>query len=198
MEDLQDFISCYNTTNRHERKETWHPEKNPEGRWRKFAHKEIIERDKTSLDIFWLKDKSLADLDNLPEPQFWPCSGMPCCRPETRPCGLPQPLVGKGTPGAAFEVFLKGSGLSSGMEGNVGYQLPWRGFRGVRRSSLVVLFQAISQVNRHSDIALVWLLDTADQVDVAHTVDLISPCPRRQDLNSPKIERLTCLELIGG
>lgn len=25
-------------------------------------------RDKTSLDIFWLKDKSLADLDNLPEP----------------------------------------------------------------------------------------------------------------------------------
>ncbi len=29
---------------------------------------EQIARDKTSLDIFWLKDKSLADLDNLPEP----------------------------------------------------------------------------------------------------------------------------------
>jgi type I restriction enzyme M protein len=28
----------------------------------------MIARDKTSLDIFWLKDKSLADLDNLPEP----------------------------------------------------------------------------------------------------------------------------------
>ena len=27
-----------------------------------------LERDKTSLDIFWIKDKSLADLDNLPEP----------------------------------------------------------------------------------------------------------------------------------
>jgi hypothetical protein len=26
------------------------------------------ERDKTSLDIFWLKDKSLVDLDNLPSP----------------------------------------------------------------------------------------------------------------------------------
>jgi type I restriction enzyme M protein len=26
-------------------------------------------RDKTSLDIFWLKDKSLSDLDNLPEPE---------------------------------------------------------------------------------------------------------------------------------
>lgn len=29
---------------------------------------EILERDKCSLDIFWIKDKSLADLDNLPEP----------------------------------------------------------------------------------------------------------------------------------
>jgi len=27
-----------------------------------------LERDKTSLDIFWIKDKSLADLDNLPSP----------------------------------------------------------------------------------------------------------------------------------
>ena len=42
---------------------------NPEGRWRKFAYEQVIARDKTSLDIFWLKDKSLADLDNLPEPE---------------------------------------------------------------------------------------------------------------------------------
>ena len=28
----------------------------------------IVERDKTNLDIFWLKDKSLTDLDNLPDP----------------------------------------------------------------------------------------------------------------------------------
>lgn len=28
----------------------------------------IINRDKTSPDITWIKDKSLADLDNLPEP----------------------------------------------------------------------------------------------------------------------------------
>lgn len=27
-------------------------------------------RDKTNLDIFWLKDKSLADLDNLPDPDI--------------------------------------------------------------------------------------------------------------------------------
>lgn len=51
-----------------ERKETWHPEKNADGRWRKYSYEELIARDKTSLDIFWLKDKSLTDLDNLPEP----------------------------------------------------------------------------------------------------------------------------------
>ena len=66
--DLQDFISCYNPMNRHQRQETW-SEKNPEGRWRKFSVDEILKRDKTSLDIFWIKDKSLADLDNLPDPE---------------------------------------------------------------------------------------------------------------------------------
>lgn len=67
-EDLADFIRCYNPANRHQRDETWHPENNPDGRWRKFTHTELAARDKTSLDLFWLKDESLADLDNLPEP----------------------------------------------------------------------------------------------------------------------------------
>lgn len=66
--DLEDFIQCYNPLNRYERKETWSPE-NPDGRWRKFSVEEIYARDKTSLDIFWIKDKSLADLDNLPDPE---------------------------------------------------------------------------------------------------------------------------------
>ncbi|MBF0390465.1 MAG: SAM-dependent DNA methyltransferase, partial [Desulfamplus sp.] len=52
----------------HDRQESWSQESNPEGRWRKFSYSEILARDKTNLDIFWLKDKSLADLDNLPEP----------------------------------------------------------------------------------------------------------------------------------
>lgn len=65
--DLQDFITCYHPENRHERTETW-SEANPDGRWRKFDISEILARDKTSLDIFWIKDKSLADLDNLPSP----------------------------------------------------------------------------------------------------------------------------------
>ena len=68
FEDLQEFIACYNPTNRHKRKALWDEQSNPEGRWRKFSYEQIIARDKTSLDIFWLKDKSLADLDNLPAP----------------------------------------------------------------------------------------------------------------------------------
>lgn len=66
-EDLADFIKCYNPDNRHKRTETW-SEENPDGRWRKFKVDDIFARDKTSLDIFWIKDKSLADLDNLPDP----------------------------------------------------------------------------------------------------------------------------------
>ena len=67
FEDLQEFIECYNPQNRHDRKETW-SESNPDGRFRRFTIDEILARDKTSLDIFWIKDRSLADLDNLPSP----------------------------------------------------------------------------------------------------------------------------------
>lgn len=63
--DLNDFIKCYNPENRFERTGTW-SEKNPEGRFRKYSIDEIMKRDKLSLDIFWIKDKSLADLENLP------------------------------------------------------------------------------------------------------------------------------------
>jgi len=66
-DDLKDFIKCYTPENRHQRKETW-SEDNPEGRWRKYTYDEILARDKTSLDIFWIKDDSLADLENLPDP----------------------------------------------------------------------------------------------------------------------------------
>lgn len=68
LSDLKDFIECYNPTNRHKRTETFNAETNPDGKWRKFTYEEIISRDKTSLDITWIKDKSLADLDNLPNP----------------------------------------------------------------------------------------------------------------------------------
>jgi type I restriction enzyme M protein len=62
LKDLQDFIACYNPSNRHERSET--------DRFKKFTYDELIKRDNTSLDIFWLKDESLEDLENLPEPEI--------------------------------------------------------------------------------------------------------------------------------
>ena len=67
QEHLKEFIELYNGKNINKRKETW-SEENEDGRWRKYSYDEVIARDKTSLDIFWLKDKSLTDLDNLPDP----------------------------------------------------------------------------------------------------------------------------------
>ncbi|NKE64838.1 SAM-dependent DNA methyltransferase [Ramlibacter sp. RBP-2] len=66
-EDLDEFVDLYNVANRNKRKATWSPE-TPEGRWRAYTYDELIARDKASLDIFWLKDESLADSDNLPAP----------------------------------------------------------------------------------------------------------------------------------
>lgn len=70
LSNLKDFIECYNPTNRHKRTEIFNAENNPDGQWRKFTFEEIISRDKTSLDITWIKDKSLANLDNLPNPDI--------------------------------------------------------------------------------------------------------------------------------
>ena len=67
VQHLQEFIDLYQSDNIHKRKAT-HSDDNPEGRWRKYSYDEIIARDKTSLDIFWIKDQSLTDLDNLPDP----------------------------------------------------------------------------------------------------------------------------------
>ncbi len=59
-QDLEDFIQCYNPENRQDREET--------ERFKAYSYDEILQRDKISLDIFWLKDDSLEDLENLPEP----------------------------------------------------------------------------------------------------------------------------------
>lgn len=58
--DLEDFIKCYNPENRYERKET--------ERFKSFSYEELTKRDKVNLDIFWVKDNSLEDSDNLPAP----------------------------------------------------------------------------------------------------------------------------------
>jgi type I restriction enzyme M protein len=59
-EDLEDFMTSYNAENRRERIET--------ERFKSFSYDELMQRDKVSLDIFWLKDESLEDSANLPDP----------------------------------------------------------------------------------------------------------------------------------
>jgi type I restriction enzyme M protein len=65
--DLDEFVECYRPGDRHSRAPTW-SEAEPEGRWRRYSYEEIVARDKVSLDLFWLRDESLEDSANLPEP----------------------------------------------------------------------------------------------------------------------------------
>lgn len=65
---LDDFVACYNTDNINARKETFDAESNPNGRWRRYDVGDLLKRDKTSLDITWIRqggdveDISLAEL----------------------------------------------------------------------------------------------------------------------------------------
>src|SRR5205085_11411453 len=67
--DFAEFVECYRPGAIHNRKETWN-EANPDGRWRCYTYEEILKRDKLSLDLFWIKDKSLTDTDALPSPDI--------------------------------------------------------------------------------------------------------------------------------
>ncbi len=60
--DLDEFVKCYNSKNRHNRKES--------ERFKSFTYDELIKRDKVNLDIFWLKDDALEDSANLPDPDI--------------------------------------------------------------------------------------------------------------------------------
>ena len=92
FEHLADFVSCYNPQNRHERKAIWDEKDSPEGRWRSYNYEDLRARDKTSLDIFWLKDKSLTDLDNLPEIIARRPRRRDHRKPRSRPQQLPRGL----------------------------------------------------------------------------------------------------------
>lgn len=70
-----EFVDLYCASNLKQRVATWQeaereedggPE--PDGRWREYSYDEIIARDKTSLDISWLRDDSLEDTENLLSP----------------------------------------------------------------------------------------------------------------------------------
>lgn len=62
--DFDEFIKLYKAGGRSKRRESKAHE-----RWKSFTYGEIIARDKTNLDIFWLKDDSLEDTENLPAPE---------------------------------------------------------------------------------------------------------------------------------
>jgi len=55
-EHLQEFVDAYGAREESER-------------FRRFSYEELLARDKVSLDITWLRDESLEDLENLPPPE---------------------------------------------------------------------------------------------------------------------------------
>ena len=57
---LDDFVTCFSAHVRSERVET--------ERFRRFTYDELVKRDKVNLDLFWLRDDSLEDSENLPPP----------------------------------------------------------------------------------------------------------------------------------
>lgn len=65
-EHFDDFVECYAEGDLSKRKETY-SEENPNGRWRKFTIEDILARDKTSLDITWMKADSGTDDYTLAE-----------------------------------------------------------------------------------------------------------------------------------
>ena len=66
VEHFDDFVECYADGDLSKRKETY-SEENPNGRWRKFTIEDILARDKTSLDITWMKAESAVDDYTLTE-----------------------------------------------------------------------------------------------------------------------------------
>ncbi|WP_371194080.1 N-6 DNA methylase [Glaciecola sp. SC05] len=73
--DFDEFVELYSASDIKNRVSNWQEEPReedggpgPDGRWRKFSYDEIIARDKTNLDISWLKDDSLEDTENLQPP----------------------------------------------------------------------------------------------------------------------------------
>lgn len=61
--DLDDFVAAYCPGGFHERIES--------ERWKSFSYEDLINRDKANLDIIWLKDASLDDLESLPSPEIF-------------------------------------------------------------------------------------------------------------------------------
>ena len=59
--DLEEFVQAFSSGHRQDRAET--------DRFKKFSYDELVARDKTNLDIIWLKDDSIVDAADLPAPE---------------------------------------------------------------------------------------------------------------------------------
>ncbi|WP_067871344.1 hypothetical protein [Nocardia vermiculata] len=60
---LDDFVTSYGPGRDRETRVEYQ-------RWKSFTYDELIARDKTNLDITWLRDESLEDTENLPAPEI--------------------------------------------------------------------------------------------------------------------------------
>ena len=56
-EHLQEFVDCHRSG------------RVDSERFTSFSYEELVARDKVNLDISWLRDESLEDLDNFPAPE---------------------------------------------------------------------------------------------------------------------------------
>ena len=66
--NLDDFVECFHAdVDRFECIPSWSLSEEV-GRSRAFNYEELLARDKVNLDIFWLRDESLEDSANLPDP----------------------------------------------------------------------------------------------------------------------------------
>jgi type I restriction enzyme M protein len=76
--DLDDFVACWFGGNSDRKKASRHPFDFAQGRlnrkesdrFKSFTYEELAKRDKLNLDIFWLRDESLEDSANLPDPDI--------------------------------------------------------------------------------------------------------------------------------
>ena len=61
LEHLAEFIAVFSPDDRRARVES--------ERFHRFTYDDLVTRDKVSLDLIWLRDESLEDMDNLPSPE---------------------------------------------------------------------------------------------------------------------------------
>lgn len=74
-EDFSEFVSLFSANDQKMRTSTWKEThstdgdgRGPNGRWREYKYDEVIARDKTNLDITWLKDETLEGYESLQPP----------------------------------------------------------------------------------------------------------------------------------